>query len=138
MTDADWLKGHHADHDVFVIEVLVRKDRFGQLASHGRLQSEEDRKVAETLPSGGMVEGGWALLTEAVRTEMTLQLLVRLSNDPSFREKLLEGDSPSEEILNMLERDATNLVNRELREILPSVARAVTGALRNGLRDETE
>lgn len=137
MTDSSWRKGRHGDHDAFVIEVLVRRDRAGRLTSRRRLQSQVDEEVAAALPAGGMAEGGWALLTEAARTETTLQLLVKLSNEPSFQENLLRGDSPSAELIEKLTRDVESLIQRELREILPHVAREVTETIRDGLRSET-
>jgi hypothetical protein len=137
MAEASWHKGKHPDHVLFVIEVYVRKDHRGQLSCRRCLQSAEDERVAEGLPSGGMVEGGWALLTEAVRTEATLQLLVKLSNDPFFQEKLLEGEDVSEEFLETLARETDSLLQRELREILPQVAREVTRTIRDGIRSQT-
>lgn len=134
--DAAWVKGTHPDHVLFVIEVLVRKDHQGRLSSRGRLQDENDRKVAEALSSGGMAEGGWALLAEAARTEATLQLLVRLSNEPGFQETLMGGAESVEPLLEKLTRDTLDLMQRELREILPQVAREVTETIRDGLRSE--
>jgi hypothetical protein len=138
MSASAWNKGQHPDHDLFVIEVLVRKEHTGTLACRRRLQSELDERVASSFPSGGLAEGGWALITEAARTEATLQLLVKLSNDPFFQEKLLEGTELSEELIEKITRDTSDLIQRELREILPQVTREVATTIRDGLRSQTE
>jgi hypothetical protein len=119
------------------MEVHVRRDRSGNVASYRCLQSTEDQKTVETLEgSHGMPEGSWALLTESARSEIMLQLLVKLSNDSEFQEKLVSGDGPDEELLEGLTKDVLEHMQKGLRELLPHLTREAVETVRNGLRTE--
>jgi len=138
MTDT-WTRGVHSDHTTFVMEVYVRRDKGGKVSSYRALQSPEDHQVAQTMEgSHGMVEGSWALLTEAARAELMLQLLVKLSNDPEFKEKLLSGDKIDEGLLGSLSKDTLQQMTKGLEELLPHLAREAAETVKHGLRNETE
>jgi hypothetical protein len=130
-----WPKGKHHDYVAFVVEVHVRKDRDGTVRSVKRLQDEQDERTTANMEgSHGMQEGGWALLTEAVRSEAMLQLLVKISNDPEFKEKLLSGDDVvTENLLNNLKKDTLEQLKKSLDEVTPHLVREATETVRDGL-----
>jgi len=135
-----WTKGTHPDYSAFVIEVHVRKDaETGALRSLHRLQDEQDVEVTATLtPSGGMAEGSWALLTEAIRAEALLQLLLKLSNDAEFKEKMESAEEVPEDFIENLSKSALQQVQRGLNELASPLAHEAISAVHDGLRNQTE
>jgi hypothetical protein len=135
---APWKKGVHSDYTAFVIEVHVRRDREGNVASYRRLQGPEDQRTSETMEgSHGMVEGSWALLTESARSELMLQLLVKLSNDPEFKQKLASEGDIDEGLLRSLSKDTLEQLQKGLKELLPHLTREAAETVRDGLRTKT-
>lgn len=135
---APWEKGVHADYTAFVMEVHVRRSRDGGVTSYRCLQGPEDQKATEKMEgSHGMAEGSWALLTESARAEIMLQLLVKLSNDPEFKRKLVSGDEIDEGLLRSLSKDTLQQMQRGLDELLPHLTREAVATVRDGLRTET-
>lgn len=133
-----WKKGVHPDHTAFVMEVHVRRDKDGQVSSYRCLQGPEDQAATEKMEgSHGMAEGSWALLTEAARSEIMLQLLVKLSNDPEFKEKMASTGEIDEGLLRSLSKDTLEQMQKGLDELLPHLAREAVETVRDGLRNKT-
>jgi len=134
-TESPWPKGVYPTYSAFVIEVGVRKDRTGGIQTYKRLQGAQDLAVTETLgPSRGLEEGALALLTESVRTEAILQLLIKLSNDPEFKEKLSGAESAPDELIEKLADDTLEQIQRSIAKMVPGIAREATEHVQNGLR----
>lgn len=134
---APWTKGVHPGYSAFVVEVHVRKDESGDLRSFRRLQDERDEHTLEKMsPTGGLMEGSWALLTEALRAEAMLQLLVKISNDAEFKAKMEAGDADVDDLIENLSNDTLEQVKRGLDELVPRVAREAIHRVRDGLRNE--
>lgn len=80
-----WTPGTHDDHEVAVLEVLVRRDKAtGRVYSTHRPQSEFDEKLLLSWPSGGLEQATFALLVEALRKEALLSVLLDASKDPQW------------------------------------------------------
>jgi len=129
-----WPKGKHPTYDAFVIEVGVRKDHGGEWRSYRRLQDAQDATVAESLgPSRGMEEGSWALLTESVRTEAMLQLLVKLSNEPELHAKLSSADKAPEELIEKLSEVTLKQLKLSLDKMVAGLVRETIEQVHDGL-----
>jgi hypothetical protein len=136
---APWGKGVHRDYTAFVMEVHVRKDTAGNLTSYRCLQGAEDYEAAAHMGgSHGMSEGSWALLTEAARAELLLQLLVKISNDAEFTEKLTARGKIDEGLFRSLSKDTLAQIVKGLDELLPHLAREAVETVKDGLRHQTE
>lgn len=134
-----WANGQHPTYDAFVIEVGVRRDHDGTVQSYKKLRSESDFETAQKLgPGGGLEEGSWALLTEGVRTETMLQLLVKLSNDPEFKKNLMAAENAPEDLIEKLAADTLEVTQRVLKEIVPGLAREAIEQVRDGLRSQQD
>ena len=83
-----------------------------------------------------MEEGSWALLTESARTEMMLQIIVDLSNDPEFKEKLTGAETAPEEMIEKLAANTLQLMAQALEKMVPELAREAVEQVRDGLRRE--
>jgi hypothetical protein len=133
-----WSKGEHEDYSAFVIEIHVRKDKHGALQTRRTLQDAADHAVVEQMgANGGMEEGAWALLSEAARAEMLLQVLVKLSNSPEFKAKLTGDPEPDDELIEKLSNDTLEQMRRGLEAVVPSFARETVQMVRDGLRHQT-
>jgi len=136
---APWPKGIHADYSAFVLEIHVRRDKSGDLHSARQLQDECDERTTEHMGStGGMEEGALALLTEALRAEAMLQLLVKISNDAEFKEKVASEDVDMLDLIENLSKDTLEQVRRELDKFAPRVAEEAIHRVRDGIRHESE
>lgn len=136
---APWTKGVHHDHTAFVMEVHVRKDDNGNLTSYRCLQDAEDHQIVEKMEgSHGMSEGSWALLTEATRAELLLQLLVKMSNDSEFKRKLASDPDIDENLLRNLSNATLEQMKKGLDELLPHLTREALEAVGNELRHQNE
>lgn len=134
-----WSKGIHPTYSAFVLEIHIRKDEKGDIRTGRRLQDVQDEAVTNSMgTTGGMEEGAWALLAEAVRTEATLQLVVKLSNDPEFKEKIESKDVNLDELIGNLSKDTLEQVQRSLDALVPALARETLHLVRDGLRNKNE
>jgi hypothetical protein len=134
-----WDKGVKDDYVAFVMEVHVRRDRDGTIRSHRNLQGPEDHLAAQKMEgTHGMQEGSWALLTEAARSEAMLQLLVKLTKLPDFKEKLLSGAEIDENLLGSLSKDTLEQMQKGLEELLPSLVKEAAQVVRDGLQGQVE
>ena len=134
-----WSKGIHPTYSAFVLEIHIRKDKKGDVRTGRRLQDARDEAVISALgTTGGMEEGAWALLTEAVRAEAMLQLVVKLSNDPEFKDKLVSEEVALDDLIENLSKDTLEQVRRSLDALVPALARETLHLVRDGLRNENE
>jgi len=139
LIDPLWPKGKQPTYDAFVIEVGVRKDHAGGWKSYRRLQDAQDAAVVETMgPSRGLEEGSWALLTECVRTEAMLQLLVKLSNEPELQRKIADAEKAPEELIEKLSEGTLKQLELSLRKIVPGLVRETVNQVHDGLRNQTD
>lgn len=134
---APWDKGSYPTYDAFVIEVGVRKDRTGGWRSYHRLQDARDAQVAGSFGAGqGMEEAVFALVSEAVRTEALLQLIILMSNDLKLQETL----KTSEEVPGNLVEDIEELTQKQvglvLEKIVSSLVKETIEQVHNGLRQQ--
>lgn len=132
-----WKKGHQESYSCFVVEVEVAVDLNGVPYSTHKLQDNRDMKTCSTLKAGGMEATSHAFLTEFVRKEAFYQVLVKLSNDPDFKEKLLFG---TEDELAQIEGDITSAMMGFVREavqaLAPDAAREALALVRQDPPDE--
>lgn len=136
---APWPKGTHPSYSAFVLELHVRKDATGSLRCHRQLQDAHDEQTATGMSaSGGLEEGTWALLTETARAEALLQILVKLSNDSGFQEKITDPGGVDSGLIENLTKDILSQICRGLEEVVPHVTREAIATVRGGLMREDE
>lgn len=90
-----WVKGKTATREVAVVQVWVAQDNQGRVLSTHDLQAEEDLQILSGWRSGGLEQVAFALLTETVRREALLVLLMQASQNPKFISSL-QSLSPAE------------------------------------------
>jgi len=102
-----------------------------------KLQDQRDLKTCSTLKAGGLEATSHAFLTEFVRKEAFYQVLVKLSNDPKFKEKLMVG-TPEE--LAQIRAETTSsmvaFVNEAVQALAPDAAREALEMVRQDPPDE--
>ena len=133
---APWSKGKHEDYSAFVVEVYVRKDRAGKIHSVRALQDETDHATTREMEgSHGMAEASWALLMESVRAELMLQILVRLTKDPDYQQKLLVGEH-EEELAQEMRESLIAHMHRGLEEVVPPLTKEALESVRTGFQKQ--
>jgi hypothetical protein len=122
-----WEKGRHDDHEVVVIEVRIRRDAHGRVVSNHFPQDETDLSILEGWPSGGMEQVAFALLTEAVRREALLDVILQASADVSAVRRWRNG---TEEERGLILDNLTRVVRSGMDG---GVGRIAASALRSAL-----
>jgi len=124
-----WSKGTHEDHAVAVIEVLVCQSKPGAVFSAHTVQGPEDQAVLMTWPSGGQRQVAHALLVEALRREAVVGLLVKMTKDPEYLERLQGMGADQEDAeLELLARAMLETAGKASHTIAKDIIReAVAG-----------
>lgn len=136
---APWTKGINTNYTAFVIEVHVCKDELGNVHSARKLQDELDESTVQTLGNaGGMEEGSFGLLVEATRQEAMLQVLIKLSNDPEFKVKLLNQTNIADDLLAQVTDDTLKLMWASLHRIGASIVRETLEQVQHGSQKQIE
>lgn len=127
-----WKKGQHADYTCFVVEVEIAVDSYGTSWSNHKLQSQDDHDLVSAMKSGGMEHVAHALMSEAVKREAILEVLLKVSNDPEFQERVLDGALEAQEAL--VEQTSAAIIEmfrRVAHELAPEAARAALNMVRD-------
>jgi len=88
MPPLPWTRGRHGTHEVASIEVQVCRDEFGRVFSCHNPVDKSDQELMADWPGHGLEQVALALLTEALRREALLQMIIRMSQDKDFVAKL--------------------------------------------------
>jgi hypothetical protein len=123
-----WKKGKHPDHEVVEIVIEICRDEHGRVFSSHRPLEESDEEVALGWPSGGMEQTAFALLTEAVRREAVLQVLVLASHKPELLLRLRDEKGEGRQKL------LADVRERLKMQMNGTVARIAEGALEEAIR----
>ena len=123
-----WTKGTHEDHEVLHLVVEVCQDSQGRVFSAHRPEEQDDSDMALSWKSGGLEQAAFALLTEAVRREASLQAIM-LKSKPDLFTRLEEADGDERE---KLVEDLRKRLEFQLQEVITRMSReAVEEALLN-------
>ena len=125
-----WAKGNHESYGAVVVEVHVCKDEHHRVFSMHQLQGPLDRETALKWPSGGQEQVAYALLMETLRREAMLEILIRMSKEPTLPARLLTMtedergkvttemvDNLKSQINTVMDRLAVAAVHEAMREI---------------------
>jgi hypothetical protein len=133
-----WHKGANSDYTAFVIEVHICRDAAGHVHSARKLQDDKDEEAVQSLGNaGGMEEGAFGLSVEALRQEAMLQVLVQVSNDEEFKDRLLSGNEIPPDLLEKVAEDTLKLMWATMSRVGPSIVRETLETVRDGLLSET-
>ena len=126
-----WVEGKHEDHDVLVLEVLVRRDHAtGHVHSIHRVGSDGVDLVS-SWPTGGLEQVAFALLAEAVRREAILDMIIKATHDPEF----LSGyKSATPEAQKVILNDLSTALRGTMAQTISRISEA---ALREALEQIT-
>lgn len=128
-------KGKHPEGDGVVLEVWICRAPSGQIFTQTRPQSPEDQDVLLSWPSGGMEQAVMGLLTEAVRREALMDILLKESDDPGSLKRCLT--LPPEEEKSWLVDMSTGLqklFGKVVKDLAPGAFRDSLQALRSAVQ----
>lgn len=127
-----WEKGQHKDYTAFVVEVEIAVDRFNVPWSNHRLQDQVDHDLTSQMKSGGMEYVAHALVSEAVKREAILEILIKMSNDAEFQGRVLDDAPEAQEILvKEMAAAIIEVFRRAAGELAPEAARAALDMVRS-------
>jgi len=131
-----WKPGKHEDHEVIHIEVLVCKDKYDRVFSTHALHSPMDEQVARMWKSGATQQVAFALLTEALRREAVVGLLVKLTDNPKYlidflampqEQRDAELEAMSVAMLGTVGKTAHQMARDIVREAVENVVQDILG-----------
>jgi len=116
---------------------MVVRDAQGDVWSQHDLQSDQDREVAGAMPSGGIEQAAHALLCESIKREALLDILIKMSNDPVFREEIRD-ESP--ETVKRLSDGVVNAILGTFQQAVvklgPEAARGALDLIRQEMNEQ--
>ena len=119
-----WPKGKSEDAETVILEVSVRRDKYGRVVSAHAPQDAEDQALLESWPSGGMEQVAFALLSEAVRREALLDVLLNASHNPNFLSAWQEMSEDGKKIyIQKLTHDVQDSMNVVIGRLAGSALR---------------
>ena len=89
-----WKKGDQDEYTCFNITVRVAETLENVFSDH-ELEDEEDQKNVMKMMSCGLRQASYALLTEALRSEVKYTSLLKLQGSPDYILDYLKADSPT-------------------------------------------
>ena len=104
-----WAKGKNPEYAAFVIEVHVCQSKLEQVFSCHFLQDEKDEEVIRDLTSSGQEQIAFGLLTEAIRQEAFVEVLIKLQENPKFLEEFAEDPANQSGIIQELSTSLSKL-----------------------------
>jgi len=108
------------------MEVEVCQDQYGRVWSRHDFQGQADAETAQGMPQSGIQQVAFALLTEAIRRESYVDLIVEIGKDPGF-EKRYRGATPEqrEAIVLDLAGSTIKIVNGSLRKMALGITQEI-------------
>lgn len=96
-----------------VIEVRIRRDEYGRITSTHSPQSTEDLAKLQSWSSGGLEQIAFGLLTEAVKREALLDILIQTTKEPSTKN--------TEETRSLLCAKLQEIMSSTIKRIAPLI-----------------
>lgn len=87
--------------EIITILVRISRDSAGGVGSGHDFASDLDRKTAMGWPSGGLEQVVFGLLSEAIRREAFLDLIIQMTERPEYQDAL-RGMGPEERAVEVL------------------------------------
>ena len=110
------------DFEEVVLEVRLRRDSYGRVTSTHNPQSPADEAVLTGWPSGGLEQVVFALLTETIRREALLDVILLASKDSGV---LARWATSTEEEQSQMESDLLSGLQQSLSEMTRRIATPV-------------
>lgn len=110
----------------FHLEVVIRQDPDGRLFSDHRFQSEKDEQISHSMPAFGVQQIALAMLTEALRCELHVDILVQLGQDALTIERWKQADDAGKRAIEArLAAAAGEVISKSVAKMAPDCARDV-------------
>lgn len=115
-----WAKGAHPTYTAFRLVINICQDRDGNVWSDHDFESEGDRLLAVSLPQGGAPQIAHALMTEAVRREVFLCVLIEMTKDSEFLVNYVAANDETKATIETELVHATKyIITRSLDKMVP-------------------
>ena len=113
-----WKKGEQPGYTAFQLVVNICQDADGNVWSDHDFLTPEDHTISIALPQGGAPQIAHALLSEAVRREAFLCVLVELTKDREFMAKWMgAGDAAKDQMETGLRAAVEQVVSQTLAKM---------------------
>ncbi|OHD24508.1 MAG: hypothetical protein A2Y38_07225 [Spirochaetes bacterium GWB1_59_5] len=119
-----WTPGRHPTYTAYTLVVHVCEDEHGRVWSDHEFFTEGDALVAAGTRNGGVEQVAHALLTEALRREAFVDLLVKVSHDPALLGRL-QQPAQREAMATEIEGVVARVITQVLPKALPGLVRGV-------------
>jgi hypothetical protein len=121
-----WVKGVQPGYRCFHATVEVCQDDENNVYSSHYLSEDEDAHICDSLGSKGLEQLGFGLLTEALRREALIEMLIRLSADETFIEQYMAGDEESQTKAKMeFSVDMSKMLEKIMFNMVPSITEEI-------------
>lgn len=94
-----WLTGKQSGYTGYKILVNICEDDLHRVWSDHEFATPEDQVAAQSTTAGGIQQIAHSLMTEAVRREVYLDVLLTLTQDPAFLDKWVAADAAGQNVI---------------------------------------
>lgn len=126
-----WTQGRYDEYCIFEILVQVcamtTEDNRSVLSVH--TLNEESQELSRGLPSGGHEQIAFALLTEALRREAFLELLVLRQNNPDAL------DDDDESLEKKIQECVIKTLTPTIQNMVPAISKEILAMFRSNTGD---
>ena len=121
-----WTPGVHPTYTSLQLVLNICQDEFGNVWSDHTYASSNDEALAASLKQGGAPEIAHALMVEALRREVFLLALVKMSQDSDFLQRWKDAEDEERLALQKdIEHGLVDVVTRTAQKGASSLASGV-------------
>ena len=121
-----WVKGVQPEYRCFHATIEICQDNEQNVYSSHHLTEDDDAKICDSLPSKGLEQLAFGLITESLRREALIEMLIRLSSDDTYIEKYLKMSEEEQRKVQMeFSIDMSKMLEKIMFNLVPSVTEEV-------------
>ena len=122
--DKPWLTGKQPGYTGYKLVVNVCEDELHRVWSDHEFMTQADHAASQSTMTGGVHQVAHALMTEAVRREIYLDVLIQLTQDSTFLDKWIAADEAGQdEIVAELSAITCEVLRGKLLKMAPGLVR---------------
>ena len=121
-----WVKGVQPEYRCFQATIEICQDNEQNVYSSHHLTDDNDALVCDSLPSKGLEQLAFGLITESLRREALIEMLVRMSSDDAYIEKYVGmSDEDKQKTKMEFAVEMNKMMEKIMFNLVPSVTEEV-------------
>ena len=121
-----WVKGIQPEYRCFHATIEVCQDNENNVYSSHYLTEDDDALICDSLPSKGLEQLAFGLITESLRREALIEMLIRLSSDETYIERYIGAEGEAKNKTKMeFSVDMGKMLEKIMFNMIPSITEEI-------------